>query len=158
MINSANFVACHVYSFLEKLDVLKHAAEGGTFLLNSPFGPDEVWDKLPRTTQQRIIDKKLKFYTIDAVKIARETGMGGRTNTIMQTCFFAISGVLEKKRAIKAIKDSIVKSYSRKGQAVVDKNIAAVDALTNLYEVKVPKKATSDLTSSHLLPTMLRNS
>ena len=144
MINSANFVACHVYSFLEKLDVLKHAAEGGTFLLNSPFGPDEVWDKLPRTTQQRIIDKKLKFYTIDAVKIARETGMGGRTNTIMQTCFFAISGVLEKKRAIKAIKDSIVKSYSRKGQAVVDKNIAAVDAtLANLYEVKVPKKATS---------------
>ena len=140
----ANFVACHVYSFLEKLDVLKHAAEGGTFLLNSPFGPDEVWDKLPRTTQQRIIDKKLKFYTIDAVKIARETGMGGRTNTIMQTCFFAISGVLEKKRAIKAIKDSIVKSYSRKGQAVVDKNIAAVDAtLANLYEVKVPKKATS---------------
>ena len=144
MINKANFVACHVYSFLEKLDVLKGAAVGGTFLLNSPFGPDEVWDKLPKTTQQRIIDKKLKFYTIDAVKIARETGMGGRTNTIMQTCFFAISGVLEKKRAIKAIKDAIVSSYSRKGQAVVDQNIAAVDAtLANLYEVKVPKKATS---------------
>ncbi|PKL01860.1 MAG: pyruvate:ferredoxin (flavodoxin) oxidoreductase, partial [Synergistetes bacterium HGW-Synergistetes-2] len=144
MINRANFVACHVYSFLEKLDVLKCTAEGGTFLLNSPFGPDEVWDKLPKTTQQRIIDKKLKFYTIDAVKIARETGMGGRTNTIMQTCFFAISGVLEKKRAIKAIKDAIVSSYSRKGQAVVDQNIAAVDAtLANLYEVKVPKKATS---------------
>jgi len=144
MINRANFVACHVYSFLEKLDVLKCTAEGGTFLLNSPFGPDEVWDKLPKTTQQRIIDKKLRFYTIDAVKIARETGMGGRTNTIMQTCFFAISGVLEKKQAIKAIKDAIVKSYSRKGQAVVDQNIAAVDAtLANLYEVKVPKKATS---------------
>ena len=144
MINKANFIACHVYSFLEKLDVLKGAAEGGTFLLNSPFGPDEVWEKLPKTTQQRIIDKKLKFYTIDAVKIARETGMGGRTNTIMQTCFFAISGVLEKKRAIKAIKDAIVSSYSRKGQAVVDQNIAAVDAtLANLYEVKVPKKATS---------------
>lgn len=144
MINRANFVACHVYSFLEKLDVLKGAADGGTFLLNSPFGPDEVWDKLPKTTQQRIIDKKLKFYTIDAVKIARETGMGGRTNTIMQTCFFAISGVLDKKRAIKAIKDAIVSSYSRKGQAVVDQNIAAVDAtLANLYEVKVPRKATS---------------
>ena len=144
MINKANFVACHVYSFLEKLDILKSAAENGTFLLNSPFGPDEIWDKLPRTTQQRIIDKKLKFFTIDAVKIARETGMGGRTNTIMQTCFFAISGVLEKKRAIKAIKDSIVASYSRKGKAVVDQNIAAVDAtLANLYEVKVPKKATS---------------
>lgn len=144
MINKANFVACHVYSFLEKLDVLKGAAEGGTFLLNSPFAPDEVWDKLPRTTQQRIIDKKLKFYTIDAVKIARETGMGGRTNTIMQTCFFAISGVIEKKRAIKAIKNAIVTSYTRKGQAIVDKNIAAVDAtLEHLYEVKVPKKATS---------------
>lgn len=144
MINKANFVACHVFSFLEKLDVLKGAAEGGTFLLNSPFGPDEIWDKLPKTTQQRIIDKKLKFYTIDAVKIARESGMGGRTNTIMQTCFFAISGVLEKKQAIKAIKDAIVSSYTRKGQAVVDQNIAAVDAtLANLYEVKVPKKATS---------------
>ncbi|MCE5202075.1 MAG: pyruvate:ferredoxin (flavodoxin) oxidoreductase [Synergistaceae bacterium] len=144
MINKANFVACHVFTFLEKLDVLKEAAEGGTFLLNSPFGPEEVWDKLPLTTQKRIIDKKLKFYTIDAVKIAKETGMGGRTNTIMQTCFFAISGVLEKEQAIKAIKDSIIKSYCRKGQEIVDKNIAAVDAtLANLYEVKVPKEATS---------------
>lgn len=142
LINKANFVACHVFSFLEKLDVLKYAADGGTFLLNSPFPHDEVWEKLPLTTQKRIIDKKLKFYVIDAVKIAKDTGMGGRTNTIMQTCFFAISGVLEKKQAIKAIKDSIVKSYSRKGQAVVDKNVAAVDAtLANLYEVKVPKKA-----------------
>jgi len=141
LINKANFVACHVFSFLEKLDVLKFAADGGTFLLNSPFPHDEVWEKLPVTIQQRIIDKKLKFYVIDAVKIAKDTGMGGRTNTIMQTCFFAISGVLEKRQAIKAIKDSIVKSYTRKGQAVVDKNIAAVDAtLANLYEVKVPKK------------------
>ena len=144
LINKANFVACHVYSFLEKLDVLKGAADGGTFLLNSPFGPDEIWDKLPLTTQKRIIAKKLKFYTIDAVKIAKETGMGGRTNTIMQTCFFAISGVLPKDEAIKAIKDSIVKSYTRKGQAIVDKNIAAVDAtLANLYEVKVPAAADS---------------
>ena len=144
LINKANFVACHVYSFLEKLDVLKGAADGGTFLLNSPFGPEEAWDHLPLTTQKRIIAKKLKFYTIDAVKIAKETGMGGRTNTIMQTCFFAISGVLPKDEAIKAIKDSIVKSYTRKGQAVVDKNIAAVDAtLANLHEVKVPAKADS---------------
>ena len=144
MINKANFVACHVFTFLEKLDVLKSAAEGATFLLNSPFGPEEVWDKLPLTAQKHIINKKLKFYTIDAVKIAKETGMGGRTNTIMQTCFFAISGVLEKDTAIKAIKDSIVKSYTRKGQAVVDKNIAAVDAtLSNLYEVKVPAEATA---------------
>jgi len=144
LISQANFIACHVYSFLEKLDILKNTAQGGTFLLNSPFGPEEIWDHLPITTQKRIIDKKLKFYAIDAVKIARETGMGGRTNTIMQTCFFAISGVLEKKEAIKAIKDSIVKSYTRKGQAVVDKNIAAVDAtLANLHEIKVPAYATS---------------
>ena len=144
MINKANFIACHVYSFLEKLDVLKGAAQGGTFLLNSPFGAEEVWDKLPLTIQKHIIDKKLKFYTIDAVKIAKETGMGGRTNTIMQTCFFAISGVLEKETAIKAIKDSIIKSYARKGQAIVDKNIAAVDAtLANLYEVSVPAAPTS---------------
>lgn len=145
MINKANFVACHVFSFLEKLNILKSAAPGGTFLLNSPFGPDEVWDHLPYTTQKQIIDKKLKFYVIDAVQIARDTGMGGRTNTIMQTCFFAISGVLEKDEAIKHIKQSIVDSYSRKGQSIVDKNIAAVDAsLEHLYEVEVPAEATSD--------------
>lgn len=145
MIGEANFVACHVFTFLEKLDVLNDAAEGGTFLLNSPFGPEEVWDKLPYTAQKHIIDKKLKFYTIDAVKIAKETGMGNRTNTIMQTCFFAISGVLERDHAIKAIKDSIVKSYTRKGQAIVDKNILAVDsALDNLYEVKIPAEPTSE--------------
>lgn len=145
LICQANFVACHVFSFLEKLDMLKNAAQDGTFLLNSPFGPEEVWDKLPRTTQQRIIDKKLRFYVIDAVKIARETGMGARTNTIMQTCFFAISGVLPKEDAIKSIKDSIISSYSKKGQDVVDRNIDAVDAaLANLYEVEVPEKSTSD--------------
>ncbi|MDL2298275.1 pyruvate:ferredoxin (flavodoxin) oxidoreductase [Synergistaceae bacterium OttesenSCG-928-D05] len=141
---NANFIACHVFSFLEKLDILKNAAVGGTFLLNSPFGPEEVWDHLPLTTQQRIIDRKLKFYVIDAVKIAKETGMGGRTNTIMQTCFFAISGVLKKDAAIKSIKKSIQDTYGKKGKDVVEKNIAAVDAtLANLYEVKVPKKATS---------------
>ena len=144
LINKANFVACHVYSFLEKLDILKNAADGGTFLLNAPFRADEIWDKLPRTYQKHIIDKKLKFYVIDAVKIAKETGMGNRTNTIMQTCFFAISNIIEKNEAIKAIKDSIVRSYSKKGQAVVDKNIAAVDAtLQNLFEVKVPGEVTS---------------
>ncbi|MDO5115207.1 MAG: pyruvate:ferredoxin (flavodoxin) oxidoreductase [Synergistaceae bacterium] len=144
LINKANFLACHVYSFLEKLDVLKNAADGGTFLLNSPFGPEDIWDKLPLTAQKHIIDKKLRFYVIDAVKIAKETGMGSRTNTIMQTCFFAISGVLEKEQAIKAIKESIVKSYAKKGQAIVDKNISAVDAtLANLYEVSVPDKASS---------------
>ncbi|MDO5116261.1 MAG: pyruvate:ferredoxin (flavodoxin) oxidoreductase [Synergistaceae bacterium] len=144
LINKANFLACHVYSFLEKLDILKNAADGGTFLLNSPFGPEEIWDKLPYSYQKQIIDKKLKFYVIDAVKIAKETGMGSRTNTIMQTCFFAISGILPQEKAIEAIKNSIVKSYARKGQAVVDKNIKAVDeTLANLYEVSVPEKATS---------------
>ena len=144
LINTANFTACHVYSFLEKLDILKSAADGGTFLLNAPFGPDEIWDKLPKTYQQRIIDKKLKLYVIDAVKIAKETGMGSRTNTIMQTCFFAISGILPQDQAIAAIKNSIVKSYTKKGQAIVDKNIKAVnDTLANLHEVKIPKDATS---------------
>ena len=144
LINKANFLACHVYSFLEKLDILKNAADGGTFLLNSPFGPEEIWDKLPYTYQRQIIDKKLKFYVIDAVKIAKQTGMGSRTNTIMQTCFFAISGILPQDKAIEAIKNSIVKSYTKKGQAIVDKNIKAVDeTLANLYEVKVPEKATA---------------
>lgn len=144
LINKANFLACHVYSFLEKLDVLKNVADGGTFLLNSPFGPEEIWDKLPYRYQKQIIDKHLKFYVIDAVKIAKETGMGSRTNTIMQTCFFAISGILPQETAIEAIKNSIVKSYMKKGQAVVDKNIKAVDeTLANLYEVRIPEKATS---------------
>ncbi|MCD7953940.1 MAG: pyruvate:ferredoxin (flavodoxin) oxidoreductase [Synergistaceae bacterium] len=144
LINKANFLACHVYSFLEKLDILKNAADGGTFLLNSPFGPEEIWDKLPYTYQRQIIDKELKFYVIDAVKIAKQTGMGSRTNTIMQTCFFAISGILPQDKAIEAIKNSIVKSYTKKGQSIVDKNIKAVDeTLANLYEVKVPEKATA---------------
>ena len=144
LINKANFTACHVYSFVEKLDILKNAAEGGTFLLNSPFGPDEIWDKLPYSYQKHIIDKKLKFYVIDAVKIAKETGMGSRTNTIMQTCFFAISGILPQDKAIEAIKNSIIKSYIRKGQAIVDKNINAVnETLDNLHQVKVPGEATS---------------
>ena len=144
LINKANFLACHVYSFLEKLDILKNAADGGTFLLNAPFGPEQIWDKLPKTYQQKIIDKHLKLYVIDAVKIAKQTGMGSRTNTIMQTCFFAISGILPQDKAIKAIKDSIIKSYTKKGQAIVDKNIKAVDeTLANLYQVKVPAEATS---------------
>ncbi|MBR4400786.1 MAG: pyruvate:ferredoxin (flavodoxin) oxidoreductase [Synergistes sp.] len=144
LINKANFLACHVYSFVEKLDILKNAADGGTFLLNAPFGPDEIWDKLPYSYQKRIINKHLKFYVIDAVKIAKETGMGSRTNTIMQTCFFAISGILPQDKAIEAIKNSIINSYAKKGQAIVDKNINAVnETLANLHQVKVPEKATS---------------
>ncbi|HLI63689.1 MAG TPA: pyruvate:ferredoxin (flavodoxin) oxidoreductase [Terriglobales bacterium] len=144
LISRANFVACHQFSFMERLDVLKAADPGATFLLNSPFGPEEVWDNLPRTAQKQIIEKKLKFYVIDAVAVARAAGMGGRINTVMQTCFFAISGVLPREDAIAAIKHSIEKTYGRRGESVVRKNFAAVDAaLEHLHEVKVPATVSS---------------
>jgi pyruvate-ferredoxin/flavodoxin oxidoreductase len=144
LITRANFTACHQFSFLERVDVLRAAEPGSTFLLNSPFGPEEVWDNLPRAVQQQIIGKKLKFYVIDAVKVARDTGMGARINTIMQTCFFAISGVLPREEAIAGIKKAIQKTYGRRGDVVVQKNFAAVDsALANLFEVKVPATASS---------------
>ncbi len=144
LIRSANFVACHQFSFLERYDVLKAAEPGAVFLLNSLYGPDEVWDHLPRTVQQQIIDKQLKFYVIDAYAVAKETGMGSRINTVMQTCFFAVSGVLPRDEAIAAIKRSIEKTYGKRGEAVVAKNFAAVDAtLARLYQVKVPGKVTS---------------
>src|SRR5262249_26779699 len=117
---------------------------GAVFLLNSPYGPDEVWDRLPLNAQQHILDKKLRFFTIDAVNVARESGMGGRINTIMQACFFAISGVLPREAAIEAIKHSIKKTYGKRGETVVYKNYAAVDAaLQHLHEVAVPARATS---------------
>ncbi|GAP09820.1 pyruvate:ferredoxin (flavodoxin) oxidoreductase, homodimeric [Bellilinea caldifistulae] len=140
----ANFVACHQFTFLERLDVLKYAAPGAVFLLNSIYPPDQVWDHLPREVQQTIIDKKLKFYVIDAYEVAQKTGMGGRINTIMQTCFFAISGVLPRDEAIAQIKKSIEKTYGKRGEAVVKRNFEAVDhTLDNLFEVKVPDRVTS---------------
>jgi pyruvate-ferredoxin/flavodoxin oxidoreductase len=143
LISSANFVACHQFSFLEKLDVLKSAAPGAVFLLNSPYGKDEVWDKIPRKVQEQIIAKQLKFYVIDGYAVAKETGMGVRINTIMQTCFFAISGVLPREEAIAAIKHAIEKTYGKRGESVVKKNFAAVDAaLDHLHQVSVPAKAT----------------
>ncbi len=146
LVTSANFLACHAFVFLEKYDMLKYLVPGGTFLLNSPYGPDEVWDKLPRKVQQQIIDKKAKFYVIDGYQVARETGMGSRVNTIMQTCFFAISGVLPKDEAIAAIKKAIKKTYGAKGDEIVQKNFAAVDGtLANLHQVAVPDSATSTL-------------
>ncbi len=146
LVNKANFVACHQFVFLEKFDVLKAAEPGATFLLNAPYGPDEVWDKLPRKVQEEIIEKKLKFYVINAYDVAKKTGMGARINTIMQTCFFAISGVLPRDEAIKAIKDAIRKTYGKKGEEIVQKNFAAVDhALENLHEIKVPEKPTSNI-------------
>ncbi len=140
----ANFVACHQFSFLERLDMLRFAKPGGVFLLNSLYGPEEVWDHLPREVQADIIKKKLRFYVIDAYDVAHKTGMGGRINTIMQTCFFAISGVLPREEAIAEIKKSIKKTYGKRGEAVVQQNYDAVDnTLANLKEVRVPAAVTS---------------
>ena len=146
LIRSANFVAVHQFGFIERYNVLEYAAPGATFLLNSVYGPDEVWDHLPRSLQEQIIAKKCKFYVINAYDVARKTGMGVRINTIMQTCFFAISGILPRDEAIGQIKNAIKKTYGKRGEAVVQKNYAAVDqALANLYEVKVPERVTSTI-------------
>ena len=154
LITKASFVACHQFSFLERFDVLKAAEKGATFLLNSTFPADQVWDHLPRKVQQQIIDKKLKFYVIDGYEVARKTGMGGRVNTIMQTCFFAISGVLPRSEAIDAIKHSIEKTYGKRGESVVKKNFAAVDAaLDHLHEVQVPSKITALFDIRPAVPT-----
>ena len=139
LIAAAGFVACHQFSFLERQNVLRVAARGGIFLLNSPYGKAETWDKLPRSVQQQIIDKQLRVFVIDASKVAREVGLGVRTNTVLQTCFFAISGVLPRDTAIRHIKESIRKTYSRKGDTVVAQNFAAVDGtLQRLFEITVP--------------------
>ena len=144
LISRANFIACHLFTFLERMDVLKAAVPGATFLLNAPYGKDEVWDRLPRTVQQTILQKKLKLYVIDALTVARENGMGVRINTVMQTCFFAISGILPREEAIEQIKKAIKKTYGKRGEAVVQKNFAAVDAsLAHLHEVTLPAAVTS---------------
>jgi pyruvate-ferredoxin/flavodoxin oxidoreductase len=144
LVQSANFIGCHQFNFLEKTDVLGQAAHGATFLLNSHYGPDRIWDKLPRTVQEQILEKQLKVFVIDAYKVARENGMGTRTNTIMQTCFFAISGVLPKDQAIDKIKTAIKKTYGKKGEEVVRKNFEAVDAtLAHLHALEVPTAVTS---------------
>jgi len=144
LISKGSFVACHQFQFIDRLDVLAAAEPGATFLVNAPFGPDEMWSHLPRQVQQTIIDKQLKFYVIDAYSVAREAGMGNRINTIMQTCFFAISGVLPREEAIAAIKKAIEETYGKRGQAVVQKNFTAVDqALSRLYQVKVPEKVSA---------------
>ena len=143
LIRHANFVACHKFDFLRRLDVLGMAREGATFLLNAPQAPEYLWNALPRQIQKRILDRKLKVYVIDATRVAKELGLGPRVNTILQTCFFAISGVLPRDEAIAAIKHAIEKAYGRKGGAVVEKNFAAVDAtLAQLHEVAVPHHLT----------------
>ncbi len=144
LIRKADFLACHQFNFLEKVEMLPLARKGATFLLNSPFNKSEIWDQLPRPVQEEIIAKDLKFFVIDASEVARSVGMGGYINTIMQTCFFALSGVLPKDEAIAQIKKYIEKTYQKRGQAVIRKNFAAVDAaLDHLEEVIVPKKANS---------------
>jgi pyruvate-ferredoxin/flavodoxin oxidoreductase len=146
LISKANFVACHQWIFLERYDMLEALVPGGVFLLNSPFGKDEVWNHLPRRMQEQLIAKKAKFYVIDAYEFARKTGMGSRMNTIMQVCFFAISKVLPGEEAIDAIRQSIRDSYGKKGEEVVQKNMRAVDeTLACLFEVSVPEQATSQI-------------
>ena len=160
--NEANFVACHQYSFLERVDMLKYAKPGGIFLLNSLYGPDEIWDQLPCEVQEDILKKNLKFYVINGYEVAEKSGMGGRVNTIMQTAFFAISGILPREAAIAEIKHAIEKTYGKRGEAVVKKNFEAVDkTLEHLFEVKVPAKITSTVTRRqavpHQAPEFVRN-
>lgn len=139
LVSKADFIACHQTVFLEKYDMLKDINEGGVFLLNAPYPREEVWDNIPKTTQKHIIDKKVKLYAIDAQEVAENSGMGRRINTVMQVCFFAISGVLPREEAIAAIKESIKKTYGRKGDEIVNMNIRAVDnTLERLHEIPVP--------------------
>ncbi len=146
LINKAKFIACHQQVFLEKMDMLKDADEGATFLLNTVVSKEQVWDSLPEKVQKDLIEKKMKFYIIDAYKVGNETGMGVRINTIMQTCFFAISDIFQQNEAIEMIKDSIKKTYGAKGDKIVQMNFDAVDqTVANLFEVKVPGKVTSKL-------------
>jgi len=153
LIRRANFVACHQFPFMERYDVLGYAAPGAVFLLNAPSGPEQVWDHLPRDVQEQIIERGLKFYAIDALDVAKRTGMGGRINSIMQTCFFAISGVLPRDEAIAKIKEAIQKTYGRKGEEVVRRNWQAVDeTLAHMHEVKVPAGTTAARARPALVP------
>lgn len=153
LIQSANFVACHQFNFLERYDVARLAAPGATFLLNSPYGPDDVWDHLPRSLQAAIIDKHLRFYVVDGYRVAKETGMGRRINTVMQTCFFALTAVIPTEEAIGSIKTAIQKTYGKRGERVVEQNFAAVDeSLTHLYEVAVPTEPSSDFERPPIVP------
>src|SRR5246500_2954161 len=146
LVSKANFVACHQWIFLERYDMLSALVPGGTFLLNSPFGVDEVWDHLPRMVQEQPVAKKAKLFVIDAYEVARDTGMGSRMNTILQVCFFAISKVLPREEAVEAIRQSIRDTYGRKGEEIVQKNMKAVDeTLAHLFEVTVPEAITSTI-------------
>jgi len=150
LIEQASFVACHDWERLERSDVLSVAAPGATFLLNSPFGPEEVWDHLPVEVQRQIIEKALRFFVVDGYRIAREAGLGSRVNTVLQTCFFALADILPVEEAVSAIKEAITSSYGKRGETVLARNFAAVDAaLDALHEVEVPSEPAGDL---HMLP------
>ncbi len=153
LIEKADFIACHQFNFVDKEEMLAFAKPGAIFLLNSPYGKDEVWEKLPKRVQEAIIDKKIRMFIIDATDVARKTGMAGRINTIMQTCFFELSGVLPPADAIAAIKHAIEKTYFKKGRSVIEKNFAAVDqTLENLFEVQIPQQVTSRRELPVLIP------
>ncbi|MDA8050384.1 MAG: pyruvate:ferredoxin (flavodoxin) oxidoreductase [Rhodospirillales bacterium] len=154
LVQQAEFIACHQFKFiLRDRDVLGPAARGGIFLLNSPYGAKEVWEKLPRPVQERIIERRLRFFVIDATRVARAAGLGALINTVLQTCFFALSGVLAREAAIEAIKAAIRKTYGRRGEAVLARNFAAVDqALAHLEEVAVPERASSTLAPQAVVP------
>ena len=145
LISKSNFVACHQPVFLDTTDMLRHLHKGGTFLVNTPYSKDEIWSKLPKEVQSQLIEKEAKLFIIDAQDVAEKSGMGRRINTVMQVCFFAISGVLPRDKAIEAIKDSIKKTYGKKGEVIVQMNLKAVDnTLDNLYEVEVPSQVSSE--------------
>jgi pyruvate-ferredoxin/flavodoxin oxidoreductase len=151
LVQQADFVACHQFGFLERIDVLERAAEGATFLLNAPYAADEVWEHLPREVQEQIVAKRLRVWVVDATRVAREAGLGKRVNTVLQTCFFALSDVLPLEQAVAAIKDAIGATYGKRGEAVLERNFAAVDrALDGLHEVRVPAAATA--TAGRLAP------
>ena len=153
LIRRANFVACHQFAFLDRYDMLRYAAPGAVFLLNAPYGPDRVWDRLPREVQAQIIERRLRFYVIDALDVARRAGMGGRINTVMQTCFFAISGVLPRDEAIAKIKAAIRETYGHLGDEIVRRNCEAVDdTLAHLFEVAVPDRVSADRTRPPAVP------
>jgi pyruvate-ferredoxin/flavodoxin oxidoreductase len=155
LISQANFVACHQPAFVERYGMVKNLAAGGTFLLNTPIAPGEIWSKLPTPMQESLQFKQARLFAIDATKVARENGMGGRINTIMQVCFFALSGVLPREEAIRAIKESIKKSYSKKGEDVVATNLKAVDnTLEHLHEITLPGETNG---AGPLLPAITQN-
>ena len=155
LIQKANFIACHKFGFLEKFDMLSAAEEGGTFLLASPYGKEEVWEHLPVEVQRQILDKKLKFYVIDAIKIAEQVGLGARINTIMQTAFFLISGVLPGDKAVELIKEAVVDTYGNKGHDVVEMNMKGVEAARQaIQRVDYPKAVKGDL---HMGPPVPEN-